>query len=77
MAGATIGGTARIAALRRSRGHPERGIVTIDFDIRNQRGEPVMSLRLASLVEVRDPGRGEPPAHERSPGAAPSGGAAT
>lgn len=55
MVGDTIGGTATIAALRRSRGHPERGIVTLDFDIRNQREEPVMSIRLANLVEVRHP----------------------
>ena len=50
----TIGGTATISAMRRSRSHPERGIVTLDFDIRNQRGEPVMSLRLANLVELRE-----------------------
>jgi acyl dehydratase len=55
MVGDTIGGTATIAGLRRSRHHPERGIVTLDFDIRNQRGEPVMTLRLANLVELRDP----------------------
>lgn len=55
MVGDTIGGTATIAALRRSRSHPERGIVTLDFDIRNQKGEAVMSMRLANLVEVRDP----------------------
>lgn len=51
----TIGGTATILALRRSRRHAERGIVTLDMDIRNQKGEPVMSMRLANLVEVRDP----------------------
>jgi acyl dehydratase len=55
MVGDTIGGTATISAMRRSRSHPERGIVTLDFDIRNQRGEPVMSLRLANLVELREP----------------------
>ena len=55
MVGDSIGGTATIAALRRSRHHPERGIVTIDLDIRNQKGEPVMSMRLANLVELRDP----------------------
>ena len=55
MVGDSIGGTATIAALRRSRSHPERGIVTLDFDIRNQKGEPVMSMRLANLVELRDP----------------------
>ena len=55
MVGDTIGGTATIAGLRRSRHHPERGIVTLDFDIRNQKGEPVMTMRLANLVELRDP----------------------
>lgn len=55
MAGDSIGGTVTISALRRSRSHPERGIVTLDFDIRNQRGEQVMTMRLANLVEVRNP----------------------
>jgi acyl dehydratase len=55
MVGDTIGGTATVASLRRSRHHPERGIVTIDLDIRNQAGEPVMTMRLANLVELRDP----------------------
>ena len=55
MVGDSISGTATIAALRRSRHHPERGIVTLDFDVRNQKGEPVMSMRLANLVELRDP----------------------
>ena len=56
MVGDSIGGTATIASLRRSRHHPERGIVQLDLDIRNQKGEPVMSMRLANLVELRDPG---------------------
>ena len=56
MVGDTISGTATLSALRRSRHHPERGIVTIDLDIRNQRGEPVMTMRLANLVELRNPG---------------------
>jgi acyl dehydratase len=55
MVGDTIGGTATIAALRRSHHHPERGIVTIELDIRNQKREPVMSMRLANLIELRDP----------------------
>ena len=55
MVGDTISGTATIAALRRSRHHPERGIVTLDLDVRNQKGEPVMSMRLANLVELRNP----------------------
>ena len=55
MVGDAISGTATIAGLRRSRHHPERGIVTIDLDVRNQRGEPVMTMRLANLIELRDP----------------------
>ena len=55
MVGDSISGTATIAALRRSRHHPERGIVTIDLDVRNQRREPVMTMRLANLIELRDP----------------------
>ncbi len=51
----TITGEARIVSLRRSRRHPERGIVTIAFDIRNQRGEQVMTMNLANLVGLRDP----------------------
>lgn len=55
MVGDSISGTATLSALRRSRHHPERGIVTIDLDICNQRGEPVMTMRLANLVELRSP----------------------
>ena len=56
MVGDTISGTATVSALRQSRSHPERGIVTIDLDVRNQRGEPVMVMKLSNLIEVRDPG---------------------
>jgi acyl dehydratase len=55
MVGDTISGTATISALRQSKSHPERGIVTIDLDVRNQRGEPVMAMKLSNLIEVRDP----------------------
>lgn len=55
MKGDTISGTATISSLRRSKSHPERGIVTLDFDVRNQKDEPVMSIRLANLIELRDP----------------------
>jgi acyl dehydratase len=55
MKGDVITGTATVATLRRSRSHPERGIITLDFDVRNQNGEPVMSMRLANLVELRHP----------------------
>jgi acyl dehydratase len=56
MKGDSITGTATVAGLRRSKSHPERGIVMLDFDIQNQKGEPVMSMRLANLIELRDPG---------------------
>ncbi len=51
----TIGGTATIAALRRTRSNPQWGVMTLDFDVRNQNGETVMIMRLDNLVEVRDP----------------------
>lgn len=54
MVGDTIGGIATIADLRRSQSHPQWGIVTIDFDVRNQKNQPVMTLRLANLVDVRE-----------------------
>jgi len=49
-----ITGTVAIAGLRRSETLPGRGIVTLDFDIRNQRGETVMTMRLANLVAMRE-----------------------
>jgi acyl dehydratase len=55
MVGDTVSGTATITGLRRSRHHPERGIVTIELAMANQSGEPVMTMRLANLVELRDP----------------------
>lgn len=55
MKGDTISGTATITSLRRSHSHAEMGIVTIAFDMRNQKGQQVMTLNLANLVEVRDP----------------------
>jgi len=54
MVGDTIGGTVTIAELRRSASHPQWGIVTLAFDIRNQHGKPVMTMRLANLVECRN-----------------------
>lgn len=53
MVGDTIGGTVTIAELRRSASHPQWGIVTLDFDIRNQKQQPVLTMRLANLVECR------------------------
>lgn len=53
MVGDTIGGTVTIAELRRSGSHPHWGIVTLDFDVRNQHDRPVLTMRLANLVECR------------------------
>ncbi len=51
----TLSGTAKITSLRRSTSHPEMGIITIAFDMRNQKNQQVMTLNLTNLVEVRDP----------------------
>ena len=53
--GDTISGTATISELRRSATHPHWGIATIDFDMRNQRDQPVMTMKLANLVDLRHP----------------------
>lgn len=55
MKGDTLSGTATITSLRRSQSRPEMGILTVAYDMRNQKGEQVMTLNLANLVEVRDP----------------------
>ena len=51
----TISGHVTIVDLRRSSGHPQWGIVTLDFDVRNQKGAPVLTMRLANLVDTRNP----------------------
>lgn len=58
MKGDTIWASATIAELRRSRHHPQWGIASIDLDVKNQKGQPVMTMRLANLVESRDPEAG-------------------
>jgi len=55
MKGDTIGGTVTITGLRRAHSHPEWGIVTLAFNITNQKGQPVMSMVLNNLIDVRDP----------------------
>ena len=65
MKGDTIWATATIAELRRSRHHPQWGIVGIDLDVRNQNGQPVMTMRLANLVDTRDPEAGLQPQAEQ------------
>ncbi len=54
MKGDTLSGTATITSLRRSQSRPEMGILTVAFDMRNQKGEQVMTMNLANLVEVHD-----------------------
>jgi len=56
----TITGTGRITELRRSRSHPQWGVVTIELDMRNQANQPVMTMKLANLVETRDPVEPQP-----------------
>ena len=55
MVGDTIGGTVTIAELRRSASHPQWGIMTLDFDVQNQKDQPVLTMRLANLVDTRNP----------------------
>lgn len=59
-----IAGTATITSMRRSKSHRDRGILVIAFDIRNQKGEQVMTMNLTNLVEVRDPSAPIPEAAE-------------
>jgi acyl dehydratase len=55
MVGDTIGGTVTIAELRVSAGHPQWGIMGLDFDVKNQKGQPVLTMRLNNLIDVRNP----------------------
>lgn len=55
MKGDTLSGTATITSLRRSTSHNDMGILTVAFDMQNQKGQQVMTLNLANLVEIRDP----------------------
>ncbi|MBN9311203.1 MaoC family dehydratase [Devosia sp.] len=73
MKGDTIRATATLAELRRSRHHPQWGIVSIDLDVKNQKGQPVMSMRLANLVEARGPEAGMQAPSEQPGNAEPAG----
>ncbi len=53
MVGDTIGGTVTVADLRRSASHPQWGIMSLDFDVRNQKAQPVLTMRLSNLIDVR------------------------
>ena len=55
-AGWKVIGTGRRAdRLKKLRAELGDALHTLEFDIRNQKSEPVMSMRLANLVELRDP----------------------
>ena len=49
----TITGTVTIVGLRASQKRPHWGIATFEFDIRNQKRQQVLSMRLANLIERR------------------------
>lgn len=51
----TIGGTVTISKMRRTKSNPHWGILTLQFNIKNQNDQTVMSMDLMNLVEVRDP----------------------
>jgi acyl dehydratase len=53
MAGDTISARATIAGLRRSASHPDRGIMQLDLVVTNQKGDEVMTMSIANLVEAR------------------------
>ncbi len=50
-----IGGTVTISNMRRSASNPQWGIITLNFDVCNQRGETIMLMTLNNLVDVRNP----------------------
>lgn len=58
LVGDTITARATISGLRRSRSHPDRGIMSVDLEVRNQRGEEVMTMSIANLVVARGPEAG-------------------
>lgn len=51
----TLSGTATIIELRRLQTRPHWGAVTLDFDMRNQKDEAIMTMQLTNLVALRDP----------------------
>jgi len=55
MVGDTISATATITGLRRSKGHPDRGVLTLDLFVVNQKGQEVMTMTIANLIEARAP----------------------
>lgn len=56
MAGDSISIAGTIGSLRRSQSQPDRGIVTVDLVVTNQKGQRVMTMTLANMVEARTAG---------------------
>jgi acyl dehydratase len=52
-AGDTLYAEAEVVAMRRSESKPDRGLVTIAYRTRNQRGETVLSMRAVQIVRRR------------------------
>lgn len=45
-----------VADARKSRSKPDRGILTLAWDVRNQEGETVLTFSSATLIKARDVG---------------------
>lgn len=53
----TLSGSVTITELRRLKTRPQWANVTQQFDMRNQKGETVMTMTLSNIVDVRDPSK--------------------
>ena len=53
--GDTLDGTATVTERRISRSLPERGFITFEITLRNQRAETVTYMRYPAMVLLRDP----------------------
>ena len=58
--GDTIHAVAAIVETRPSRTKPDRGYVRIAYDVRNQRGEPVLSYEIVHILMRRPPAAAPP-----------------
>jgi len=54
--GDTLQATVTVAAARRSQSNPERGLVTLDYEARNQHGDSVLTMRIVHLLRTRAAG---------------------
>lgn len=57
--GDTLSVRATVLDVRRSRSKPDRGIVHTQFEVLNQRGEVVMSVKAMNILETRPPSRSQ------------------